>query len=57
DLVGARNITMRTLLVRQDWASTGSLSVTPDVSSDEAKAARRLRYAELRWSLDASPQL
>jgi hypothetical protein len=33
------------------------LSVTPDVSSDEAKAARRLRYAELRWSLDASPQL
>ena len=57
DLVGARNITLRTLLARQDWASTGSLSVTPDVSSDEAKAARRLRYAELRWSLDASPQL
>src|SRR5207342_2704459 len=30
DLVGARNITMRTLLVRQDWARTGVLSVRPD---------------------------
>ena len=57
DLVGARNITMRTLLARQDWASTGVLSIRPDVSSDEAKAARLLRYAELRWSLDASPWL
>src|SRR5216684_1768899 len=54
DLVGARNITMRTLLVRQDWASTGQLSVAPDVSSDEIKAERRLRYSELRWSLDTS---
>jgi putative transposase len=27
DLVGARNMAMRTLLVRQDWASTGQLSV------------------------------
>jgi putative transposase len=57
DLVGARNITMRTLLVRQDWASTGHLSIAPDVSSDEAKAARLLRYAEMRWSLDTSPAL
>jgi putative transposase len=55
DLVGARNITMRTLLVRQDWARTGVLSVRPDVSDAEAKAARLARYAELRWSLDASP--
>ena len=55
DLVGARNITMRTLLIRQDWIGTGCLSVTPDVSSDEAKAARRSRYAELRWSPDTSP--
>ena len=55
DLVGARNVTMRTLLARQDWASTGSLSVSPDVSSDEIKAARLRRYAELRWSLDTSP--
>ncbi len=55
DLVGARNITMRTLLIRQDWMSTGCLSVSPDVSSDEAKAARLSRYAELRWSLDTSP--
>ncbi len=57
DLVGARNITMRTLLIRQDWIRTGQLSVVPessdsDVSSVEAKAARLARYAELRWSLD-----
>ncbi len=50
DLVGARNLAMRTLLIRQDWISTGSLSMTPDVSSVEAKAARLQRYAELRWS-------
>ena len=56
DLVGARNITMRTLLIRQDWMSTGQLSVAPDVSSVEAKAARLSRYAELRWSLDTSPR-
>src|SRR5216117_1696772 len=55
DLVGARNIAMRTLLVRQDWMSTGTLSECPDVSDREAKAARLLRYAELRWSLDTSP--
>jgi putative transposase len=55
DLVGARNVTMRTLLVRQDWAKTGQLSVVPDVSDREAKAARLKRYAELRWSLDTSP--
>jgi putative transposase len=61
DLVGARNITMRTLLIRQDWVRTGQLSIAPgsfadlDVSSDEAKAARLRRYAELRWSLDTSP--
>jgi IS605 OrfB family transposase len=54
DLVGARNIAMRTLLVRQDWSSTGTLSECPDVSSVEAKAARLSRYAELRWSLDTS---
>jgi len=56
DLVGARNITMRTLLIRQDWMSTGQLSVAPDVSSVEAKAARLSRYAELRWNLDTSPR-
>jgi IS605 OrfB family transposase len=55
DLVGARNIAMRTLLIRQDWMSTGVLSVRPDVSDAEAKAARLSRYAELRWSLDTSP--
>jgi transposase len=55
DLVGARNITMRTLLLRQDWGKTGYLSVSPDASDKEAKAARLARYAELRWSPDASP--
>jgi putative transposase len=61
DLVGARNIVMRTLLVRQDWARTGQLSVAPgsssegpDVSIAEAKAARLKRYAELRWISDTS---
>jgi IS605 OrfB family transposase len=29
DLIGARNVTMRTLLVRQDWARTGLLEVGP----------------------------
>jgi IS605 OrfB family transposase len=57
DLIGARNVALRTLLVRQDWMSTGVLSVRPDVSSDEAKAARLSRYAELRWSPDTSPAL
>jgi putative transposase len=57
DLVGARNVTMRTLLARQDWVRTGHLSLAPDVSDEEAKAAQRQRYAELRWSLDASPAL
>jgi IS605 OrfB family transposase len=55
DLVGARNIALRTLLVRQDWARTCVLSERPDVSGEEAKAAQRRRYAELRWSLDTSP--
>jgi putative transposase len=55
DLVGARNIAMRTLLIRQDWISTGVLSVRPDVSDAETKAARLTRYAELRWSSDTSP--
>jgi len=57
DLIGARNVALRTLLTRQDWMSTGVLSVRPDVSSEEAKAARRQRYAELRWSPDTSPRL
>jgi putative transposase len=55
DLVGARIIALRTLLIRQDWMSTGILSVRPDVSNGEAKAARLQKYAELRWSSDTSP--
>jgi putative transposase len=54
DLVGARNLVMRTLLVRHDWIRTGHLSIAPDPSDKEAKAARLSRYAELRWSPDAS---
>jgi putative transposase len=57
DLVGARNIALRTLVIRQDWMATGQLSGAPDVSDREAKVARLRRYAELRWSLDTSPSL
>jgi putative transposase len=57
DLLGARNITMRTLLVRQDWIRTGYLSMAPDTSDREAKAARLQRYAELRWSPDGTTSL
>lgn len=55
DLVGARNISLRTLFIRQDWINTGQLSVALDVSNNEAKAARLQKYAELRWSSDTSP--
>ncbi len=67
DLVGARNIALRTLLLRQDFESTGRISAVPDVSHEEAKAnylpkgaspgetpgvyADR-RFLELRWSVD-----
>ncbi len=54
DLVGSRNITLRTLVIRQDWMTTGYLSTSPDASDDEAKAASRQRFVELRWSLDTS---
>jgi putative transposase len=57
DLVGARNIALRTLVIRQDWMATGQLSEVPDVTDREAKAARRHRYAELRWSPATSPAL
>jgi IS605 OrfB family transposase len=50
DLVGARNVAMRTFLIRQDWVRTGILSICPDVSDDKAKAERLKRYSELRWS-------
>ena len=54
DLIGARNVNLRTLLVRQDWIRTGYLSTAPDASDKEAKAARLHRYAELRWSPDVT---
>lgn len=55
DLVGARNVALRTLLLRQDFESTGRISAVPDVSHDEAKAKYLPRYLELRWSVDAIP--
>ena len=57
DLIGARNVTMRTLLVRQDWIRTGCLSAIPDASDNEAKVARLQRYAELRWSPEVTTSL
>lgn len=50
DLVGARNICLRTLCIRQAWVHTGQLSNALDGTDGEAKAARLQRYAELRWS-------
>jgi len=55
DLVGARNVALRTLATRQDWIATGCLSTSPDVADREAKAARLQRYAELRSSPATSP--
>ena len=48
-----------TLLIRQDWISTGTLSWRPgssdsDVSVDETKAIP-FQVIELRWRLDTSP--
>jgi putative transposase len=57
DLIGARNVTLRTLLVRQDWIRTGWLSTIPDASDREAKAARLQRYAEVRWSPEVTTSL
>ena len=54
DLIGARNICLRTLVIRQDWMATGQLSRAPDVTDREAKTARLSRYAGLRWSLATS---
>ena len=57
DLVGARNIAMRALLMRQDWMSTGRISAVPNVSDKEAKAKSLSRFLELRWSPDTIPTL
>jgi putative transposase len=57
DLVGARNIALRTLVIRQDWMTAGQLSDAPDVTDHEAKAVRLQRYAESRWSPATSPAL
>ncbi|HEY9707310.1 MAG TPA: transposase, partial [Oculatellaceae cyanobacterium] len=57
DLIGARNIALRVLLSRQEWESTGRFSAVLDASSVEAKAERLQRYPELRWTIDAIPNL
>jgi putative transposase len=57
DLVGARQVCLRTLAIRQRWMATGQLSPVPDGASDEAKAARLRAYAELRWRTASSPSL
>ena len=57
DRVASVNIALRTLLVRQDWMSTGALSMRPDVSDVEVKAERLKRYSELRWNPDTNPPL
>ena len=57
DLIGARNVTLRTLLIRQDWIRTGCLSIIPDASDREAKAERLRRYSELRWSPEVTTSL
>jgi putative transposase len=38
DLVGARNITLRALVIRQDWMATGQLSDAPDVTDRETSS-------------------
>ena len=57
DLVGARNLALRTLLLRQDFESTGRISAVPDVSHEETKAKYLPRFLELRWSADTIPNL
>lgn len=51
DLIGSRNLLMRTILIRQDLMSTGCLSTIPDVTHDETKTERLTRYSGLRWSV------
>ena len=57
DLVGARNIALRTLLLRQDFESTGRISAVPNVSHEETKARYLPRFLELRWSVDTIPNI
>src|ERR1051326_8934844 len=47
DLVGARNIVLRTLVIRHDWMATGQLSEVPEGSDREAKAARLLEVCRI----------
>jgi len=61
DLIGARNIAMRTLLSRQDLDNKGHLSIVPvsgkaalDTSNSEVKAESLKKYSELRWSSEAN---
>lgn len=61
DLIGARNVCMRTLSVWQDQADTGRLSFVPvpigdnNMSDVDTKTERLQKYSGLRWSPDTSP--
>ena len=54
DLLGSRDIALRTLLVRQDWMRRALCQCAFRVSGDETEAEILQRFLELRWSLDAS---
>lgn len=54
DLLGSRNVLIRTILVRQDLIGKGALVNKPNVSNVESKAERLKRFSELRWSSDTS---
>ena len=54
DLLGSRNILLRTISVLQDKTETGLLVKKPNVSDVETKAERLKRFSELRWSSDTS---
>lgn len=54
DLVGGRNILMRTISQRQRLLETGCFVKKPIVSDVDPKKERLKRYSTLRWSQDAS---
>ena len=55
DLVGARNLVMRTLVLRQDWSTTGHLSIATDrIGQRSQSSAPPTVRLSLRWSPDAS---
>jgi hypothetical protein len=56
DLVGARNIALRTLVIRQDWMATGKpVSCPPRDQTTKPKQPDGLGMLQLRWSSATSP--